>query len=90
MNNYSKMMRLLGKYNFEGESKPYMFKGKLHPKSECGNNRFIIDIYPIHEGPEMVGWECYQKDDFLKEIYMQKGSDPFELFKQAIQRVLDN
>lgn len=90
MNNYSKMMRLLGKYSFEGECKPYLFKGKLHTNSKYGNNPFAIDIYPIHKGSEVIGWECYQKDEVLKEIYMQKGSDPFELFKQAIQRVLLN
>lgn len=92
MNNYSKMMRLLGKYGFIGECNPYLFKGKFHHSSIKGNhNHYSIHIYPIPtQGDEANRWECYQKDECQKIIYQQQGYDPFELFKQAIQRVLDN
>ena len=92
MNNYSKMMRLLGKYGFIGKCQPYLFEGEFYHKDIYGGHCYhTIHIYPVPtQGDESNRWECYQKNEFLKEIYQQQGFDPFDLFKAAIQRVLDN
>ena len=92
MSNYSKMLRLLGKYGFTGECKPYFFKGEFYHKDINGGHcRHTIHIYPVPtQGDESNRWECYQKNEEVKEFYRQQGLDPFDLLKKAIERVLWN
>ena len=81
MNDYAKMMRLLGKYGFEGECSQFSFKGHFnHP--EMASHKWTINIYRTSKG----NWYCKQVNYTTQEMMEQSGPDAFSLFKAAIER----